>query len=173
MRRLGPVTPGTVDPAAAAVLERFAHEGRDPIALYPVLANAPGILEGVNALGQGLRHKATSPRGLREFVTLRTAQIMGSEYVWAHHKPLALAAGVLERQVAGLADWQDAQAFAKCERAALRCADELHSGGLSDDGYDALQRAFPPAQIVEIVIIAAHYQTIYEGGAGAWHRHRR
>jgi alkylhydroperoxidase family enzyme len=160
MRRLGPVSAETMDPAAAAVLERFAHEDRDPISLYLALANAPGILEGINALGQCLRHRATSPRAVRELVTLRTAQLMGSEYVWAHHKPMALAAEVSERQVAELADWRSAEAFDERELAALRCADELYVGGLSDDGYDDLRRAFPPAQIVEIVITAAHYQTI-------------
>ncbi len=38
--------------------------------------------------------EAKSPRALRELMILRGAQIMGADYEWTHHVPMARAAGV-------------------------------------------------------------------------------
>jgi len=62
------------DEITAAVFETFRQEGRDPIALYRVLAHSPPMLRAYAGLARGLRYDAATPRALRELMILRTAQ---------------------------------------------------------------------------------------------------
>ena len=71
----------------ASVFAAFHAEGREPIALYRALANAPILLRSYSTLARALRHDAVTDRCLRELVILRTAQLTDSEYEWSHHVP--------------------------------------------------------------------------------------
>jgi alkylhydroperoxidase family enzyme len=93
-----PLGHGPVAGLTAAVFETFAREGHEPIDLYRALANSPGLLRAYATLARSLRYEAETPRPLRELVILRTAQLTGSPYEWAHHRPMAVAAGVAERK---------------------------------------------------------------------------
>jgi alkylhydroperoxidase family enzyme len=148
------------DEVTAAVFDTFRAEGRDPIALYRVLAHSPLILRAYAGLARGLRYEAQTPREVRELMILRTAQLTGSEYEWAHHRVMGAAAGVAEEQVAALAGWRESDRFDSRERAALRCVDEMHEIALSDQAFAALERAFGAAETVELVMLAAFYQAV-------------
>jgi alkylhydroperoxidase family enzyme len=160
MARLPPVAPDDDDPVVSAVFARFAREGRDPIELYRVLAHAPDVLAPYSALAQALRHDAQSPRELRELMILRTAQLTGSAYEWAHHRQMARQEGIDEAKVHALAAWPDAEVFDATERAALRCVDEMHGVALSDEAFAALRARVGAAQTVELVVLASVYQAI-------------
>jgi alkylhydroperoxidase family enzyme len=148
------------DEVTAAVFDTFRAEGRDPIALYRVLAHSPLILRAYAGLARGLRYEAQTPREVRELMILRTAQLTGSEYEWAHHRVMGAAAGVAEEQVAALAGWRESDRFDSRERAALRCVDEMHEIALSDEAFAALERAVGAAETVELVTLAAFYQAV-------------
>jgi len=125
------------DEITAAVFETFRQEGRDPIALYRVLAHSPPMLRAYAGLARGLRYDAATPRALRELMILRTAQLTGSDYEWAHHRAMAAANGVPEEKVHALAAWRSSTLFDRCERVALRCVDEIHDVALSDEAFAA------------------------------------
>ena len=148
------------DPRVAAIYERFAREGRRPIALYRALANAPGLLEPYSALAQALRHDASTDRGLRELVVLRIAHLTGSDYEWSHHRKMAEHEGVGVAKLRALPRWQDSDAFGDAERAALRLADETHGMAVSDETLAALSRYFPPGEVVELVMLASLYEAV-------------
>jgi AhpD family alkylhydroperoxidase len=155
------VPPDDADDITAEVFDVFRREGREPIALYRAIANAPRMLKAYSTLAQGLRHQAQTPRTLRELVILRTAQLVGSDYEWAHHRAMAEKAGVAEEQVRALAAWRDAgELFGGSERAALCCAEEMHELALSDEGFDELERALGREGALEIVLLAAFYQAV-------------
>ena len=155
---LTPIEPG--DEVVAEVFEGFRAEGRDPIALYRVMAHAPLILRAYAGLARGLRYEANTPRALRELIILRTAQLTGSEYEWAHHRVMAAAAGVPEEKVVALAAWPASDRFDGRERAALRCVDEMHEIALSDEAFAALEDSVGAAETVELVMLAAFYQAV-------------
>ena len=156
-----PLTPLQAgDPITAEVFEVFAREGRDPISLYRVLAHSPRMLRAYAGLAQGLRYQAETPRALRELVILRIGQLTGSEYEWAHHRAMAQAAGVPGEQVAALADWRSSEHFDEVERAALRCADEIHALALGDEAFAALEAALGASATVELILLAAFYETV-------------
>ncbi len=148
------------DHRVAAIYERFAREGRPPIALYRALANAPALLEPYSALAQALRHDAATSRELRELVVLRIAQLTGSEYEWSHHRKMAEREGIGVAKLRALADWQDSDVFDDAERAALRLADETHGMTVSDETVASLSRHHPAAEVVELVMLASLYEAV-------------
>lgn len=153
-----PIDPS--DEITRAVFAGFAEEGREPIALYRVLANAPRMLEAYSYLARRLRHDARSSRLLRELVILRTAQLTGSEYEWSHHRAMARQLDLPEAKIKALWRWDDSPEFDERERCVLRCADEIHSATLSSEAFDDLRRLFEPDEIIEIVLVAAFYQAV-------------
>ena len=148
------------DPITAEVFETFAREGRDPIALYRVLAHSPPMLRAYAGLARGLRYEAQTPRALRELLILRTAQLADSEYEWAHHRAMAAANGVPAEQIAALAQWRTSDCFDELERAALRCVEEIHEVALSDEAFAELERAAGASATVELVLLCAFYEAV-------------
>src|SRR3984957_5365108 len=146
------------DEVTAAVFETFAREGREPIALYRVLAHSPLMLRAYAGLARGLRYEAQTPRALRELMILRTAQLTASDYEWAHHRAMAAANGVDDEQVRALAQWRESDRFDPRERAALRCVEEIHDVALSDEAFAELERAVGPGATVELVLLCAFYE---------------
>ena len=138
-----------------------AREGRDPIALYRVLAHSPRMLRAYAGLARGLRYEAETPRALRELMILRTAQLTGSEYEWAHHRAMAAANGVPEEKVRGARLLAGrARSSTERERAALRCVEEIHTVALSDEAFAELERAVGAPATVELVLLAAFYEAV-------------
>jgi alkylhydroperoxidase family enzyme len=148
------------DEITAAVFETFRQEGRDPIALYRVLAHSPPMLRAYAGLARGLRYDAATPRALRELMILRTAQLTGSDYEWAHHRAMAAANGVPEEQVRALPAWRSSTLFDRCERAALRCVEEIHDVALSDEAFAELEREVGVPATIELVLLAAFYEAV-------------
>ena len=153
-----PIEPA--DEVTAAVFETFRREGRDPIALYRALAHSPLMLRAYAGLAQGLRYEAQTPRALRELMILRTAQLTGSEYEWAHHRAMAAANDVPEEKVRALAAWRSSTLFDERERAALRSVEEIHDVALSDEAFAELERAMGTPATVELVLLTAFYEAV-------------
>jgi alkylhydroperoxidase family enzyme len=148
------------DEIVATVFERFRAEGREPIALYRALANAPQLLRAYSVLARSLRHDAVSDRRLRELVILRTAQLTASSYEWSHHRPMAIAAGVGPEKIEALRAWAESGLFDESERASLRCADEVHALGVTDATFAELEGVLGPAAALEIVMTASFYEAV-------------
>jgi alkylhydroperoxidase family enzyme len=93
-------------------------------------------------------------------VILRTAQLTASAYEWAHHVPMATAAGVRPEQIRALAAWEESAAFDEHERATLRCTEEVHALEVSDASFGELVRVLGRPGAVEIVLTASFYQAV-------------
>lgn len=148
------------DPETLDAFRSFERENRAPIDLYRALANAPGLLGGFHELSDALRYRGRAPRPLRELAILRTAYLTGSEYEWSHHVGMALAAGVGQQQVAGMACGPDSDAFGAVERAVLTLADEMHAGQVSDATFAAVAAATSAEEATELVVLCGHYQGV-------------
>ncbi|HWT92650.1 MAG TPA: carboxymuconolactone decarboxylase family protein [Solirubrobacteraceae bacterium] len=148
------------DPVVQAVFQRFAGEGREPIALYRVLAAAPWLLDAYNAFAVAMRHEATLSRALRELVILRTSQLAGSDYEWSHHVPMARAAGVPDAKIRALGTWRAAGDFDRRERAALGCAEAVHGARMDAEGFALVRGSFSEAESVELVGVCAFYAMV-------------
>ena len=160
MPRLEPVEDDDVDEITAKVFEGFTAEGRKPIALYRVLANSPRMLRSYSTLARSLRYEAEVPRELRELLILRTAQLVGSDYEWAHHRSMAASLGIEDAKLAALADWRESRLFDPRERAVLALAEQMHGMAVSDQDFAELEAVFESAEIVELLLVAGFYQAV-------------
>jgi alkylhydroperoxidase family enzyme len=131
-------------------------------ALYRVLGNAPGMLDGWVHFAWALRHDATSDRALRELLILRVALVTGNDYEWRHHWDMALRAGATEDALRALPRWRDgATGFSNEENATLAMADELtETGRLGDAAWSRLRGIFDDRQSLELVLTAAFYACV-------------
>ncbi|HWI23023.1 MAG TPA: carboxymuconolactone decarboxylase family protein [Baekduia sp.] len=154
-----PLAPAdTTEPIAAKIFEVFAAEGRPPIHLYRAFANNPEMLRAYAGLAQGLRYDATSDRGLRELLILRTAQLTGSRYEWAQHRMMALNAGVTPAQIDALAEWRDSELFDDRERAVIELAEGMGAMDTSAELFQRLRDLLGDSETIEMVLIGALYQ---------------
>lgn len=146
------------DPALAAIFAEVRARGIEIPDLYRVMGNSPAMLRAWIDFAWPLRLNARTPRDLRELLILRGAQVGGVDYEWAHHIPMALAAGVPQAKIDALANWAESSAFSARERAVLRLADEVTRGpGASAECQAALAAFFDHADIVELTLTASFY----------------
>lgn len=150
------------DPRIAGVhqaLQAGGHKGFPN--LYRLLGHAPDMLAAWTSLAWPLRTAAKTPRGLRELMILRGAQIMGADYEWTHHAPMALAAGVAQEKIDTLADWRTSGVYSAVERAVLRLAEEITTGpGASAEAIADARAHFSESDIVELVLTSAFYACV-------------
>jgi 4-carboxymuconolactone decarboxylase len=157
-------------PELEALLQRWMPpgSGREPLALFRVLARHEQLFSRARPLGAGILGSRTLPPRLREVLILRTCALTGAEYEWGVHavafgRPLGLS----ESQLAAIAGdgtddltgddlgWDDA------ERAVLRLADELHTtSSVSDELFAELERHLNHEQIIELCLAAGWYHAI-------------
>jgi 4-carboxymuconolactone decarboxylase len=131
-----------------------------PPNLYRALGNHPKLVAAWTEFSKMLRYDTRTPRGLRELVILRGAQLMRSEYEWAQHLGMARKAGVSEAQIAALASWPSAPEFDAREKAALALAEAVTRGGVSDEVYVEAMRHFDHHDFVELSAVAAFYAMV-------------
>src|SRR5260221_13614933 len=143
-----------------ALKKRLEELWGTPPNLYHCLANHPALVAAWSDFSKALRHGTRTPRELRELVILRGAQLMKSEYEWAQHLRMARKVGVREDQIAALADWKNSKLFNEKEKAALRIAEAVTKGHVSDDDYTEAMRHFDHHDYVELAIVAAFYAMV-------------
>lgn len=119
--------------------------------VYRLIAHAPRLVPLWYRFTEGLEHDAETSRELQALLVIRTAQLAGSDSLRNPYRDT----GVPDEKLRELANWHESDAFDERERAALRCADEMHQVALSDEAFAELERVFSSAEIVEIVFRTA------------------
>jgi alkylhydroperoxidase family enzyme len=131
-----------------------------PPNLYKALGNHPKLVAAWTEFSKTLRHDTRTPRGLRELMILRGAQLMRSEYEWAQHLAMARKAGVREGQIMSLAGWSVSTEFNPREKAALALAEAVTRGRVSDAVYAEAMKHFDHHDYVELSLVAAFYAMV-------------
>jgi alkylhydroperoxidase family enzyme len=128
--------------------------------LYRVIAHSPAMLRAWLDFAWPLRLEARSDRRIRELLILRGSQVSGTRYEWAHHIPMALAAGVTQAQIDALDQhWEASPHFDAREKSVLRLADEVTRGpGATADCIAELRaQGFDEAEVTELTLTASFY----------------
>lgn len=157
-----PLIEDNADPRIASIYDTLKAGGHKGFPnLYRLIGNSPDMLKAWTGLAWPLRNAATTPRGLRELMILRGAQMMGAEYEWVHHVPMARAAGVSQGQIDALGEWRLSIHFDEKEKIALRLAEEITQGpGASADAMADARRHFSDSDVVELVLTSAFYACV-------------
>jgi AhpD family alkylhydroperoxidase len=159
--RVPPVAADTTDPELAAVFDVFRDAGREVPLLYRTLGNAPAMLRAWTSLAWPLRQEAASPRGLRELLIMRVAQLTAASFEWLAHWDMAVKHGITAEQLEELARWRDSDRFSADERAALALADDITEQlEVGDETWAAVAHRFSAPELVELVLTVSFYSCV-------------
>jgi alkylhydroperoxidase family enzyme len=129
-----------------------------PANVLGVLMNSP-----VN-FGSFLRHWVSSKREMKltsreqELVILRVAHHYQCNYVWGHHVPPGLEAGLSRNDINQIIDEYSLEEWSDKERAMLIATDELIKiRHISDDTWHDLSKHFDHHQMVDFVMLVSQY----------------
>lgn len=143
---------------ARTVFAKWEQEGRDPINLHRIVANSPNALRNFLRLGNSLLlYGQLAPR-LRELAILRIAQMMGADYEWVHHVPIAQGAGVDQGEISHLDDWRYRPEFDDREKAVIRYTEAVtRDVEVPDEVFDGLRKHLSEPEIVELTLVCGYW----------------
>ena len=148
-------------PEDAQVQEMFKEvRGKWPEVpnLYRILGHSPEMLRAWLDFAWPLRLKASTPRRTRELMILHGARLTQTAFEWAHHVPLARAAGVTQEEIDQLKDGRLPASVSEAEEAALQLAEEITIGpAASESCIQALKVHYSEGEVVELVLTASFY----------------
>lgn len=155
--RLQPAPPSA---EVEELLEKtFVREGQ-LANVFRVMANHPGLMRRVNALGGEFLRRGVLEPHVREAVILRVAWRTGCAYEFAQHVDMAHDAGLAPHAVAAMGEGRLVDLDAD---QVLACA--VADGLLGDDDVDdrtwlALERRWDVAARVELVLLVGFYRML-------------
>ena len=150
------LTAADVDEAYRPLLER-------PINLFRALINSPASFARFHSLAEWIRWDCELDPRLRELLILQVGYLTQDAYEWSHHLRLAPQFGVSADDVRALIDHSAGRpsSLGELERLVLTATTQLTvDRRMDDDVSAAVTGAFPPAQVTEIVLIAAFYSMV-------------
>jgi alkylhydroperoxidase family enzyme len=135
--------------------------GTPPPHLFLTLGRHPRLFRGWLRFAGRLMPRGRLPRRDTELVILRVAHLRASAYEWEHHVRLGRRAGIGPADLARVRAGPGADGWSDRERAILTAVDELHAGGdVSDAAWAALQSHLDTRDLIELVLLAAHYEML-------------
>ena len=155
-------SPPPYAPEVQAQLDRLTPPGKQPLALFTLLAGHPRLFQRFS--GGALLDKGHLTLRQRELVICRITARSGCEYEWGVHVTFfGQKAGLTQPQVESLARgspddacWPEDE-----ERILIRACDALHETcNLDDDLWDALSRRFDEPARLELLMLAGFYRTV-------------
>lgn len=129
---------------------------------FVALLRNPELLQRVQAVGAYVRFTDLAiSAAVREITVLAVARFWEQAFEWAHHLPLAVAAGVPERACEQLRAGERPRDLPDDLESALRIVDELQRDHrVSDDTYALALQNLGETGVVEITTIAGYYTTL-------------
>ena len=151
---------------------RVAHQGLvSPVGLvddegrmqgpFNAMLFHPAIGIALQDLGRALRFSGTLPARAREIAILIVAASEQSDFEWAAHAAIGGHLGLSTSELDGLARTDAIEFTDALEQAVARAARSLVANGdLTDDEYDAAQRALGDEGLVELSALVGLYQLL-------------
>lgn len=140
------------------MFEKMENKGFPILNLYKVMAHCPQLGRDFLRLGNTILFKGTLPANLRELAILRVGHINQAQYEWTQHVTIALRAGVSQKQIDALPDWENSGNFNAQERAVLRYTDEVTKDvRVKDDTFAAVRSFLNEEGVVELTMTIGYY----------------
>ncbi len=159
--RLPDLDPDDMSDAQRAVHDAIVAGPRgEVVGPLRVWLNSPEMAQRAQALGQYARYDSILPERLSELAILVTARYWSSGFEWAHHAPIALAAGVAPETVDAIARGRK-PSLDGVDAAVFDMAAELHRDRqVSDAAFEAVRRELGTRGCVDLVAICGYYTLI-------------
>lgn len=157
-------------PLPDAELDAEQREAADEIVAGPrgkvvgpfaTLLRSPRLTTHLQRVGAYLRYDSTLPRVVFETVVLLVARTWDQDFEWAHHGPLAQAAGLSTQALDDIAQCRRPRDLDPVTRAAYDLAVELiETQHVGDATYAAAVDALGETLVVELVVTIGYYSTL-------------
>jgi 4-carboxymuconolactone decarboxylase len=158
MARVGYVTTSEAVGDAGEVLAKMERQGSAVLNLHRAVANTPNMLRNFMRLGNSLLRHGLLPPAVRELAILRTAQMTGADYEWAHHVPIALQAGLTREQIDELEAWATSPHFDERARAVLRYVESVAEDvAVSDEVFREARAHLSEGEMVELSLVVGYW----------------
>jgi 4-carboxymuconolactone decarboxylase len=141
--------------AVAALLPPERANARDAGNVLATLVRHPGLTRAYLKFNAYLLRDSTlSPRA-REIALLRAVHRRDCDYLWSHHVPIALRAGLSQAEIDAI---KSDEVATEPDRVIVRAVDELerHST-ISDPTWSELGRQFDDRQLMDLVFTVGGY----------------
>jgi alkylhydroperoxidase family enzyme len=158
--RIAPATPPFPSQIQAR-LEQLMPAGIAPLTLFTTLARDARLFE--RFMSGGLLDRGNLTLKQRELIIDRVTACNGAEYEWGVHVALfAARVGFTPTQLRSLVYGSALDAcWDADERVLLRLCDSLHEeSDVNDALWADLAALFPPAAIIESIMLAGFYRTV-------------
>ena len=150
-------------------LEKASSEVREmlgrlpaPANIFNMMAHAETCVKPMMKLGGTLLGKLELDPKLRELCLLHAVKLVGGEYEWVQHVPIARDLGCSDAQIAALGKGDDGAAcFDAREKSALRFTREVVVNvRASDVALADARKHLSNREIVELILMAGFYTTL-------------
>ena len=125
---------------------------------FRLLLNSPDAAEAVGVLGEHIRLRSTLHPAFRETAILGVARALDSQYVWAHHEPIAKAVGVRPQVIESIRSGRAPMGLPPKEGVFAQAGKEyVRNGALSERTFQAIEHLLGPEGAVELVVVIGYY----------------
>ena len=146
--------------AVSAGFQSKTDDGR-LIGPFNSVLYSPGISPAFLALQAAEQKHTTLDERVRQVVILTVGAVWGCDYERYAHAAVARKAGILDADVAALANGDPADGLSSMERLAQRFTHEITTNHRIDDAlYEEAQATFGPQGLVDLLYLAGCYDTI-------------
>jgi AhpD family alkylhydroperoxidase len=133
----------------------------EPPKLFTTLGRHRRLFRGWLSFARRLMPGGRLPRRDTELVILRVAHLRDCAYEHHHHLRLGRRAGLDDADFARVEAGPGADGWSPREAALLRLVDELHErGDCSDEAWRAAGEHCDERELIELVMLAAHYEML-------------
>ena len=154
-REIGPVN--TVIGRIAGIAARTGKPPR----IFATLARHRRLFRAWLRFAGRLMPGGKLPRTDTELVILRVSVNSGCDYEWGHHVAIGRRSGLSDEQIARVGEGPDAPGWSDDERTLLRAVDELARDRLISDGtWAQLRTRYDERQLIELCLLAGHYEML-------------
>lgn len=160
--RMPPLDTADLTPAQVSALDRITSGPRGALlGPFAVLLRTPELMDRVQDVGAYLRYQKQLEPALFELVVLMVARHLDQAFEWAHHHPLALAAGLEPGVVSAVGEGRRPATADPAVRVVWQVVDLLlRTGGVDDETYAGAVGLLGEERLVETVVAVGYYTTL-------------
>ena len=125
---------------------------------FRLFMNSPDAAQAVGVLGEHIRLRSTLHPAFRETAILGVARALDSQYVWAHHEPIARSVGVRPQVIESIRSGRAPMGLPPKEGVFAQAGKEyVRNGSLSERTFQAVEHLLGPQGAVELVVVIGYY----------------
>jgi alkylhydroperoxidase family enzyme len=140
----------------AGISEQFAA-----LNLFRAMLHNPTVAAPAAMLLSTLLFDGKLDRRVRELIILRIGWRCGSEYEFCQHVGVARRLKIRDVDILGVRDPDRCASYSELDRTIIRMTDELLDDcEVKPATWDALEKAFPPEQLVEMLLAVGNWRML-------------